>query len=51
VICRQNRYFADDEPVQLGTTFIPLHVAGTSPRLRSRALGRGSLYALSQLED
>ena len=49
VICRENRYFADDEAVQLGTTFIPLHVAGSSRWLRSRALGRGSLYA--RLED
>ena len=45
VVCRQNRYFADDEPVQLGATYIPLHVADLSLHLRARALGRGSLYA------
>jgi len=45
VICRENWYFADDEPVQRGITYIPVAVAGTSPLADSANLGKGSLYA------
>jgi GntR family transcriptional regulator len=49
VICRENYYFADDEPVQIGTTFLPEHLATQAPQLGRRVLGRGSLY--SRLAD
>jgi len=49
VICRENRYYADDEPVQSGVTYIPISVAGTETHVTTRALGRGSLY--SRFED
>ncbi|GIG85111.1 UTRA domain-containing protein [Plantactinospora endophytica] len=45
VICRENRYFADGEPVQLGQTYIPLHIAGTSAIASKKNLGAGGLFA------
>jgi len=45
VIRRENWYFADDEPVQVGYTYIPLEVAGDSPLASSKVLGKGSIYA------
>ncbi|MEV6630080.1 UTRA domain-containing protein [Actinoplanes sp. NPDC051470] len=45
VICRENRYYADDEPVQNGTTYIPIGVAGSDSHVTTKALGRGSLYS------
>ena len=45
VIRRENWYFADDEPVQMGITYIPLDVAGDSVLAHSANLGKGSLYA------
>ncbi|WP_156753522.1 GntR family transcriptional regulator [Actinokineospora pegani] len=45
VIRRENWYFADDEPVQRGVTFIPVAVAGATPLADSANLGKGSLYA------
>jgi len=45
VICRENRYYADDEPVQNGVTYIPISVAGTETHVTTRTLGRGSLYS------
>ncbi|WBB81282.1 GntR family transcriptional regulator [Micromonospora sp. WMMD882] len=45
VIRRENWYFADDEPVQVGVTYIPTAVAGTSPLASEKTLGRGSIYA------
>jgi GntR family transcriptional regulator len=45
VIRRENCYYVDNEPIQLGVTYIPASVAGISPAVRTHALGRGSLYA------
>ncbi|MGC4815454.1 GntR family transcriptional regulator [Micromonospora sp. DT228] len=45
VIRRENWYFADDEPVQFGVTYIPVDVAGDSPLATDAKLGRGSIYA------
>lgn len=45
VVCRENRYYADDEPVQNGTTYIPTGVAGSDSHVTTKALGRGSLYS------
>lgn len=49
VVCRENRYYADDEPLQIGITYIPISIAGPSSKVKNRALGIGSLY--SQLAD
>ncbi len=45
VIRRENWYFADDELVQAGVTYIPLNVAGDSVLAHSANMGKGSLYA------
>ncbi len=45
VVRRENWYFADDEPVQLGVTFIPASIAEGSPLAAEARLGRGSIYA------
>lgn len=45
VIRRENRYYADEEPVQIGITYIPAAVAGTSTAVTAKSLGRGSLYS------
>ncbi|ROO61586.1 GntR family transcriptional regulator [Micromonospora sp. Llam0] len=45
VIRRENWYFADDEPVQVGVTYIPADVADGSPLATERTLGEGSIYA------
>ncbi|WP_199513140.1 GntR family transcriptional regulator [Nucisporomicrobium flavum] len=45
VVCRENRYYADGEPVQNGTTYIPIGVAGTDSHVTTKALGRASLYS------
>jgi GntR family transcriptional regulator len=45
VIRRVNTYYADGEPVQMGVTYIPVGVAGTSTAVTTKALGRGSLYS------
>ncbi|GAA4209977.1 GntR family transcriptional regulator [Actinocatenispora rupis] len=45
VIRRENWYYADDEPVQAGVTYIPLEVAGDSVLATSANMGKGSLYA------
>ncbi|BCJ53395.1 hypothetical protein Asp14428_48700 [Actinoplanes sp. NBRC 14428] len=45
VVCRENRYYADDEPIQHGTTYIPIGVAGSDTHVTTKALGRGSLYS------
>lgn len=49
VIRRENLYYADDEPIQIGITYIPVSIAGPSSMVSARALGHGSLY--SRLED
>ena len=45
VIRRENWYFADDDPVQIGYTYIPVEVAGDSPIASAKTLGKGSIYA------
>ena len=45
VIRRENWYFADDDPVQVGVTYIPVEVAGDSPLASAKKLGKGSIYA------
>lgn len=45
VVRRENWYFADDEPVQVGVTYIPWEIAEGSPLGDSAKLGKGSLYA------
>ncbi|BCJ53397.1 GntR family transcriptional regulator [Actinoplanes sp. NBRC 14428] len=45
VVRRENWYFADDEPVQVGVTYIPVAVAGDSPLASAKTLGKGSIYA------
>jgi GntR family transcriptional regulator len=49
VVCRENVYYADDQAVQIGITYIPTAVAGTTSHVVTKALGRGSLY--SRFED
>jgi GntR family transcriptional regulator len=45
VVHRVNWYFADDEPVQFGVTYIPVEIAGDSPLFTQKSLGTGSIYA------
>lgn len=45
VVRRENHYFADDEAVQIGITYIPIPIAQGTPLLDSVNLGPGSLYA------
>lgn len=45
VVCRENWYFADADPVQLGRTYIPVKIAGDTVLAHSSDLGPGSLYA------
>ncbi len=45
VVRRENWYFADAEPMQIGTTFIPWEIAKGSVLARSDELGSGDLYA------
>ncbi|MFC8044209.1 GntR family transcriptional regulator [Nocardia sp. NPDC057353] len=45
VVRRENWYYADDEPVQIGVTFIPWAIAEGSVLASSAQLGTGSLYA------
>jgi GntR family transcriptional regulator len=45
VVRRENWYFADEEPVQVGITYIPWEIAKGSVLAKSAAMGRGSLYA------
>lgn len=44
VVRRENWYFADDEPVQVGVTFIPTGIVEGSPLATDKKLGRGSIY-------
>lgn len=44
VVRREIWYAADDEPVQLAHTFIPLDVAGDSVLAKAATLGAGALY-------
>jgi GntR family transcriptional regulator len=45
VVRRENWYYADDDPVQVGVTYVPLEVAGDSPIASEKVLGKGSIYA------
>jgi GntR family transcriptional regulator len=45
VVRRENRYFADAEPMQIGTTYIPWQIAKGSVLATSDDLGPGSIYA------
>lgn len=49
VVERENWYFAEDTPVQVGWTYIPLGIAAGSVLARNAKLGTGSIYA--RLED
>mgnify|MGYP001954337895 CR=1 FL=1 len=44
VIRRENWYFADDEPVQVGVTYIPAAIVEGSPLATEKKLGKGSIY-------
>lgn len=45
VVRRENWYFADDEPMQIGVTYIPWTIAKGSVLSRNGDLGSGDLYA------
>jgi GntR family transcriptional regulator len=45
VVRRENWYYADDEPVQVGITYIPRDIADGSVLATSANMGKGSLYA------
>lgn len=44
VVRRENWYFADEEPVQVGITYIPWDIADGSALATSANMGKGSLY-------
>lgn len=44
VVERVNHYFTDDEPLQIGVTYIPWSIAGGSVLARKANTGRGSIY-------
>ena len=44
VVRRENWYFADDDPVQVGVTYIPATLVEGSPLATEKKLGRGSIY-------
>ena len=44
VVQRVNHYFADDEPVQLGVTYIPWEIADGSVLATEAVTGTGSIY-------
>jgi GntR family transcriptional regulator len=45
VVRRENWYFADAEPMQIGVTYIPWDIAKGSALARNDELGAGDLYA------
>lgn len=45
VVRRENRYFADDEPMQIGVTYIPWEIAKGTVLATDGPLGAGDLYA------
>ena len=49
VVERENWYFAEDTPVQVCWTYIPVGIASGSVLARNADLGTGSIYA--RLED
>lgn len=44
VVQRVNHYFTDDEPLQIGTTYIPWSICKDSVLATSATMGKGSLY-------
>lgn len=44
VVERVNHYFTDDEPVQIGVTYIPVDIAEGTPLATDANTGRGSIY-------
>jgi GntR family transcriptional regulator len=42
---RENWYYADEEPVQVGITYIPWNISEGSVLASSVKMGKGSLYA------
>ncbi|WP_051325543.1 GntR family transcriptional regulator [Glycomyces tenuis] len=44
VVRRENWYFADEEPVQIGITYIPWEIAEGTVLATSANMGKGSLY-------
>jgi GntR family transcriptional regulator len=44
VVRRENRYFVDEEPVQVGVTYLPVGIVGDEPWATEADLGRGSIY-------
>ncbi|MFY1689246.1 UTRA domain-containing protein [Plantactinospora sp. WMMB782] len=44
IVCRENRYYADEEPVQLGQTYIPMEIANSSALFEKTNLGPGGLF-------
>lgn len=45
VVLRENRYLADGQPVQLGNTYLPTSVVGTSTLATELNLGPGGTFA------
>jgi len=45
VVRRENWYFADAEPMQIGVTYVPWEIAKGSELARGDDLGKGDLYA------
>lgn len=45
VVRRENWYYADDQPVQVGVTYIPVSIAVGTPMASAANMGPGSLYA------
>lgn len=45
VVRRENWYYADEEPTQVGVTYSPWHVVEGTPVADSAQMGKGSLYA------
>ena len=44
MIGRENLYFVDEEPVQIGVTYIPAAIAGDEPWATEAHIGPGSIY-------
>ena len=45
VVRRENWYYADDEPMQVGVTYAPWSIVEGTPVADSTQMGKGSLYA------
>jgi GntR family transcriptional regulator len=45
VVRRENWYYADDEPMQVGVTYSPWSIVEGTPVADSAKMGKGSLYA------